>query len=59
MRVRDQLHIDGQWAAPKGRKSIDVINASTEEVTGHVLGRFGLGEFLEYKSAQLKRQAKP
>ncbi|MBE0626383.1 MAG: aldehyde dehydrogenase family protein [Burkholderiales bacterium] len=36
MQVRDQLYINGQWAAPKDGKSIDVINASTEEVMGRV-----------------------
>jgi betaine-aldehyde dehydrogenase len=36
MQVRDQLYINGQWAAAKGNKSIDVINASTEEVMGRI-----------------------
>jgi len=36
MQVRDRLYINGQWTAPKGNKSIDVINASTEEVMGRV-----------------------
>ena len=36
MQVRDKLYINGQWAAPKGNKSIDVINASTEEVMGRI-----------------------
>ncbi|HEY5162817.1 MAG TPA: aldehyde dehydrogenase family protein [Terriglobales bacterium] len=36
MQVRDQLYINGQWTAPKGNKSIDVINASTEEVMGRI-----------------------
>jgi betaine-aldehyde dehydrogenase len=36
MQVRDQLYINGRWAAPQGGKSIDVINASTEEVMGRV-----------------------
>ena len=36
MQVRDQLYINGEWAAPKGGKAIDVINASTEEVMGRV-----------------------
>ena len=112
MQVHDQLYINGRWAAPKGGKFIDVINASTEEVMGRVpegseedvnaaaaraafglyarmlgsfafeekvgnslilresvggfkqsgngreLGRFGLEEFLEYKSLQLKPEAK-
>ena len=36
MRIRNQLYINGQWVAPKGDKSIDVINASTEEVMGRI-----------------------
>ena len=36
MQVRDQLYINGEWAAPKGGKAIDVINASTEEIMGRV-----------------------
>jgi betaine-aldehyde dehydrogenase len=36
MQVRDRLYINGQWAAPIGNKSIDVINASTEEVMGRI-----------------------
>ncbi len=36
MQVRDKLFINGLWAAPKGGKSIDVINASTEEVMGRI-----------------------
>ncbi|MBE0616076.1 MAG: aldehyde dehydrogenase family protein [Burkholderiales bacterium] len=36
MQVRDQLYINGQWATPKGSKSIDVINASTEAVMGRI-----------------------
>ena len=36
MQVHEQLYINGQWAAPKGNKFIDVINASTEEVMGRI-----------------------
>jgi betaine-aldehyde dehydrogenase len=36
MQVRDQLYINGRWAAPQGNAAIDVINASTEEVMGRV-----------------------
>ncbi|SNT23505.1 betaine-aldehyde dehydrogenase [Noviherbaspirillum humi] len=32
MQQRDKLYINGQWVAPSGPKTIDVINASTEEV---------------------------
>ena len=54
MQVRNQLYINGLWAAPKGDKSIDVINASTEEL----MGRYGREEFFEYKSLLLKPAAK-
>ena len=33
---RGQLYIDGQWVAPVGRSTIEVINATTEEVMGRV-----------------------
>jgi betaine-aldehyde dehydrogenase len=36
MQIRDKLYIDGRWAAPAGRKTIDVVSASTEEVIGRV-----------------------
>jgi len=36
MQVRDKLYINGLWSAPKSGKSIDVINASTEEVMGRI-----------------------
>ena len=36
MQNRDKLYIDGQWAAPAGKKTIDVLSASTEEVIGRV-----------------------
>ena len=36
MQNRDQLYINGQWAASAGGKFIDVINASTEEAMGRV-----------------------
>ena len=32
----DQLYIGGQWVQPDGTGSIDVINASTEEVMGRI-----------------------
>jgi acyl-CoA reductase-like NAD-dependent aldehyde dehydrogenase len=32
MQVRDKFYIDGKWIQPSGRKTIEVINASTEEV---------------------------
>jgi aldehyde dehydrogenase (NAD+) len=32
----DKLYIDGAWVAPSGSGTIDVINASTEEVMGRV-----------------------
>jgi acyl-CoA reductase-like NAD-dependent aldehyde dehydrogenase len=33
---RDKLYIDGAWVAPSGNESIDVINATTEEVMGTI-----------------------
>ena len=36
MQVRDKLYLNGHWAAPRGNKFLDVINASTEEVMGRV-----------------------
>ena len=32
----DNFYINGRWAAPSARKTIDVINASTEEVMGRI-----------------------
>ncbi|KAB2938061.1 MAG: 3-succinoylsemialdehyde-pyridine dehydrogenase [Rhodocyclaceae bacterium] len=34
MQNRDMLYIEGRWTAPSGKKTIDVISASTEEVMG-------------------------
>src|SRR5262245_29426403 len=36
MRDYDQIYIDGSWVTPTGSASIDVIDASTEQVMGHV-----------------------
>jgi len=36
VRIHEQLYIDGKWVAPSGRGSIDVIDASTEEVVGRI-----------------------
>lgn len=36
MQQRDKLFIGGGWVAPQGNKTIDVINAATEEVMGRV-----------------------
>jgi aldehyde dehydrogenase (NAD+) len=36
VRVHEQLYIDGSWVAPLGKGSIDVVNASSEEVMGRV-----------------------
>src|SRR3954466_11654957 len=33
---RKQLYIGGEWVDPSGDKTIDVVNASTEEVMGHI-----------------------
>jgi acyl-CoA reductase-like NAD-dependent aldehyde dehydrogenase len=34
--VKDKLYIDGQWVDPAGTETIDVVNASTEEVMGRI-----------------------
>jgi betaine-aldehyde dehydrogenase len=36
MYKHENLYINGRWIAPSGRNSIDVINASTEEVMGSI-----------------------
>src|SRR2546426_5742124 len=36
IQVRDKLYIDGAWVPSSGSKTIDVINAATEEVMGRV-----------------------
>ncbi len=36
MQIRDKLYLDGQWTAPRGAKTIEVINPSTEAVIGRV-----------------------
>ena len=36
MQIRDKLYIDGRWTAASGRKTLDVISASTEEVMGRI-----------------------
>ena len=36
MKDQDKLYIDGQWVPSTGSGSIDVINASTEEVMGRI-----------------------
>jgi betaine-aldehyde dehydrogenase len=36
MQKRDKLYIGGKWVDPVGKGSIDVINASTEEVMGTI-----------------------
>jgi betaine-aldehyde dehydrogenase len=35
---RTTLYIDGQWVAPAGTGTIDVVDPATEEVIGHVPG---------------------
>jgi aldehyde dehydrogenase (NAD+) len=34
--VKDKLYIDGEWVDPAGKETIDVVNASTEEVMGRI-----------------------
>jgi acyl-CoA reductase-like NAD-dependent aldehyde dehydrogenase len=36
LQVKDKLYIDGEWVDPAGTESIDVVNASTEEVMGRI-----------------------
>lgn len=36
MRDHDKFYIDGAWVEPDGKGTIEVINASTEEVMGHI-----------------------
>ncbi|MGE3295900.1 MAG: aldehyde dehydrogenase family protein, partial [Porticoccaceae bacterium] len=36
MRIRDKFYIDGAWVTPVGTGTLDVIDASTEEVMGRV-----------------------
>jgi acyl-CoA reductase-like NAD-dependent aldehyde dehydrogenase len=36
MQDRDKIYIDGSWVPSKGKGTIDVVNAATEEVMGRV-----------------------
>jgi aldehyde dehydrogenase (NAD+) len=36
LQVRDKLYIGGEWVNPAGSETIDVVNASTEEVMGRI-----------------------
>jgi len=36
LHVRDEIYVDGAWEASSGGGTIDVIDATTEEVLGHV-----------------------
>ena len=36
IQVRDKLYIGGEWVDPAGTETIDVVNASTEEVMGRI-----------------------
>ncbi|HZO60005.1 MAG TPA: aldehyde dehydrogenase family protein [Solirubrobacterales bacterium] len=36
LQVRDKLFIGGEWISPAGVETIDVVNASTEEVMGRI-----------------------
>lgn len=36
IKIHDKLYINGQWVAPKGGNSIEVINSTTEEVMGRI-----------------------
>ena len=47
MQIRDKLYIDGRWTAASGRKTLDVISASTEEV----MGRIPEGDYADVQAA--------
>ena len=34
---RDKIYIDGAWVASSGKGTIDVVNATTEEVMGTMI----------------------
>jgi aldehyde dehydrogenase (NAD+) len=36
IQVKDKFYIDGKWVDPAGSETIDVVNASTEEVMGRI-----------------------
>jgi acyl-CoA reductase-like NAD-dependent aldehyde dehydrogenase len=36
VQVRDKLYIGGQWVAPAGDESIEVVNSTTEQVMGRI-----------------------
>jgi betaine-aldehyde dehydrogenase len=36
MQARDSLYVDGSWVASSGRDTIDVIDATTEDIVGRV-----------------------
>jgi aldehyde dehydrogenase (NAD+) len=36
LQVKDKLYIGGEWVDPAGDETIDVVNASTEEVMGRI-----------------------
>src|SRR5436190_23813296 len=36
IQVKDKLFIDGEWVEPAGSETLDVTNASTEEVMGRI-----------------------
>jgi acyl-CoA reductase-like NAD-dependent aldehyde dehydrogenase len=36
LQVRDRVFIGGEWVAPRGRETIEVVNATTEEVMGSI-----------------------
>jgi aldehyde dehydrogenase (NAD+) len=36
VQVRDKLYINGEWVDPAGSETLDVLNSTTEEVTGRI-----------------------
>jgi len=47
MQNRDKLYIDGRWTTASSTKTLDVINASTEEV----MGRIPEGDYADVQAA--------
>ena len=47
MQIRDKLYIDGRWTAASGKKTLDVISASTEQV----MGRIPDGDYADVQAA--------
>lgn len=53
MKTYDQLYINGQWTMPSGSTSIDVVNATSEQV----MGRICMGDANDVNAAVLAARA--